>query len=50
MLVSSGVGGWAGPGSLDVSGAEADVEGGQVVTAVVAAGAGRGLMWVSLVR
>lgn len=48
--VASVLGGWGGLGSLDGSGVEADTEGGQVMTAVVAAGTGRGLVWVSLGR
>lgn len=38
------------PGSLDESGVEADAEGGQLMTAVVAASAERGLVWMSLGR
>lgn len=33
---------------MDGSGVEVDAEGGQLITAVVAASAGRGLVWVSL--
>lgn len=48
--VASGLCGWGGLGSLDGSGVEADTEGGQVTIAVVAASAGRGLVWASLGR
>lgn len=48
--VASGLGGWGGPGSLARSGMEADAMGGQVVRAMVAAGVGQGLAWVSLGR
>lgn len=48
--MASGLCGRGGPGSLDGSGVEPDAEGGQVTTAGVAACAGRGLVWLSLVR
>lgn len=48
--VASGPCGWGDSGSLDGSGVETDAEEGQVMPAVEAAGAGRGLVWVSLGR
>lgn len=48
--VASGPCGRGDSGSLDGSGVETDAEEGQVMPAVVAAGAGRGLVWVSLGR
>lgn len=50
LVVASGLCGWGGPGSLDGSGVEAGVEGGQLTRAVAAASAGRGLAWLSLGR
>lgn len=48
--VASGLCSCGGPGSSAGSGVEADAEGGQVMTAEVVAGTGRGLVWASLGR